>query len=72
VGCNIFSKSVVTSQDQRSALGLDVAELIIYILKNGEKIPRVTNFSCNFLFDEKNKIAKLQNLTTQKNTSTTM
>jgi hypothetical protein len=34
-----------------------VADLIIYILKNGENSPRVMNFSCNFLFFAK-KICK--------------
>lgn len=60
-----FQKCCYKSRPKK-CLGLDVADLIIYILKNGEKIPRVTNFSCNFFFFWKKKIAKLQNLITQK------
>jgi len=40
VGCSIFYKSAATNGELAKCLGLDVANLIIFISKNGENIPR--------------------------------
>jgi hypothetical protein len=70
VGCSIFFyKSAATSGDLGECLGLDMANLTIFISKIGEKESlKLTKFSCFKKRNSEKKFPMLRSFATKKKT----